>query len=108
MPRPYYISITMQWKSPFQNRVLKFALFLVIFAACWYLGRIFKFDISTYQSFLSKYPLIYSGLIFVLLYVATTTFIWFGPKDILRAAGAILFGASVSTMFVWVAKNSRQ
>ena len=89
-------------KPMINNKALKFVLFLFIFAACWYLGRVFDFDVSYYQEFLSKYPLALSGLIFVLLYVVTTTFVWFGPKDILRIASAILFGAYVSTVFVWI------
>lgn len=85
-----------------KNRALKFILFLAVLAACWYLGRIFKADVSYYQALLSKYPLALSGLIFVLLYVGTTTFVWLGPKDVLRISGAVLFGAYVSTVFVWV------
>jgi len=92
----------MDRKSSPDRKALKFVFFLVILAVCWYLGRIFKFDISYYQTLLSKYPLALSGLIFVLLYVGTTTFIWFGPKDILRISSAILFGPYVSTAFVWV------
>ncbi len=84
------------------KKVLKFILFLIILIACWFLGRIFKVDIASYQSFLSEFPLFLSGLIFVVLYVGTTTFIWFGPKDVLRISSAILFGAVVSTVFVWI------
>ena len=86
------------------QRVVKFDLFLLILAACWSLGRIFKVDIAYYQSLLAQYPLALSGLIFVLLYVVTTTVVWLGPKDVLRISGAILFGATVSTIFVWVSE----
>lgn len=89
-------------RSLANRRVLKFALFLFILAACWYLGRVFKVDVSYYQDFLSRYPLALSGLVFVLLYVVTTSFLWFGPKDVLRIASAILFGAYISTVFVWI------
>ena len=92
----------MSWKRLIDNKALKFSLFLMILAVCWYFGRIFKFDISTYQSFLSKFPVVLSGFIFVALYVGTTTFIWFGPKDVLRISSAILFGATISTVFVWI------
>ncbi len=84
------------------NKVLKFILFLIVLAVCWYLGRVFDVDVAYYQGILARYPLALSGLIFVVLYVVTTTFIWFGPKDVLRIASAILFGAYVSTVFVWV------
>lgn len=92
----------MNWKLLLNNKVLKFGLFLIILTACWYLGRVFKVDVSAYQTFLSRFPLTLSGLIFVLLYVGTTTFIWFGPKDVLRISSAILFGATISTVFVWI------
>jgi len=84
------------------KRVLKFVLFLIILTTCWYLGRIFKIDVTSYQDFFSEYPLTLSGLIFVVLYVGTTTFVWFGPKDVLRISSAFLFGAFVSTVFVWI------
>ncbi|MCK4882926.1 MAG: TVP38/TMEM64 family protein, partial [Candidatus Omnitrophica bacterium] len=84
------------------NKVLKFILFLIVLAVCWYLGRVFDVDVAYYQGILARYPLALSGLIFVVLYVVTTTFIWFGPKDVLRISSAILFGAYVSTVFVWV------
>ena len=45
-----------------------------------------------------------SGTIFVCLYVAITTFVWFGPKDVFRILGAILFGPLVSTIFVFIAE----
>jgi len=92
----------MSWKHLLNNKALKFSFFLILLTACWYLGRVFKFEVATYQTFLSKFPVAFSGLIFVLLYVGTTTFVWFGPKDVLRISSAILFGATTSTVFVWV------
>ena len=86
----------------FRNKFFKFILFLGILSGCWYLGRIFKVDVPYYQTLLSQYPLMLSGFIFILLYVATTTFIWFGPKDILRIASAVLFGAVVSSFLIWI------
>jgi len=92
----------MSWKITFHNKALKFTLLLAILLACWYLGRIFKIDIASYQTLFSSFPIAISGLIFVLLYVCMTTFIWFGPKDVLRIFSAIFFGAIVSTIFVWI------
>lgn len=88
-------------KSAVNSKALKFVLLLAILAVCWYLGRVFDMDVADYQKFLSRFPLAVSGLAFVLLYVVTTTFVWFGPKDVLRIASAILFGAYISTVFVW-------
>jgi len=92
----------MDWKTLSRNKACKFTLFLAILVACWYFGRIFKVDVPYYQDLLSNYPVVISGIIFVLLYVGTTTFIWFGPKDVLRISSAIFFGAFVSTVFVWI------
>ena len=92
----------MEKRPLIQNQAFKFVLFLIIFAACWYGGRVFHVDVPYYQKILAQYPLAISGLIFVLLYVATTTFVWFGPKDVLRISSAILFGPYVSTVFVWI------
>jgi len=45
----------MNTQLPANKRVLKFILFLTIFSACWYLGRIFKVDVASYQDFLSRF-----------------------------------------------------
>lgn len=92
----------MRFEIMSNKKVLKFILFLVIFATCWYLGRVFKFDGAAFQVLLLGYPLVFSGSIFVVLYVGTTTFVWFGPKDVLRISSAILFGGVVSAVFVWI------
>lgn len=92
----------MGFKSLMNKKFLKFIFFLIILATCWYLGRVFKIDVSSIRNILSGYPLFLSGSIFVVLYVGTTTFIWFGPKDVLRISSAILFGPLVSTIFVWI------
>ncbi len=92
----------MSAQTAVNKKFLKFIIFLAIFLACWYLGRVFKFDVALYRELLSGFPLLLSGLIFVVLYVGTTTFIWFGPKDVLRISSAILFGTVVSTIFVWI------
>lgn len=83
------------------KKLFKFSLLIVILALCWYLGRVFKGDVGYYQNLLAQYPLVLSGLIFVLLYVCTTTFVWLGPKDVLRISSAVLFGGTVSAVFVW-------
>lgn len=92
----------MSFKLLNNKKVLKFIFFLIIFATCWYLGRIYKVDVAFIRDLLSGYSLLLSGSIFVVLYVGTTTFIWFGPKDVLRISSAILFGPLVSTVFVWI------
>lgn len=87
------------------NRTLRFIGLVLILIIGLYLGRIFKLDVELLREYLARFPLILSGLIFVVLYVVSTTFIWFGPKDVLRITSAVLFGATVSTVFVWVAET---
>jgi len=87
-----------------KNTTLNFVVFILILVICWVLGRVFHFNAETFRKVLAQYPIALSGIIFVVLYVLTTTFIWFGPKDVFRIAGAILFGGYVSTIFVWIAE----
>jgi len=91
-------------QKPQHNPALRFILLLLILIFCWLLGRYFQFDGASLRTSLAQYSIILSGVIFIFLYVLTTTFIWFGPKDIFRIAGAILFGAVASTLFVWIAE----
>ena len=82
------------------RRTSQFLFFIFIIITCLLLGRFFNLDIDYYQSFFARYPPAVSGFIFVFLYVVTTTFVWLGPKDVLRLIGAILFGPYGSTVFV--------
>jgi len=87
-----------------RNNKNRFILLIVFILACWFLGRYFKLDLEYYRNFLSQFPLALSGLLFIAIYVFTTTFVWFGPKDILRLSSAILFGGTISTVFVTIAE----
>lgn len=80
----------------------KFILLILILVAVWgILGQHIHIDIESYRQRLTRYPLVLSGLIFVVLYVVSTTLVLVGPKDVLRIMSAILFGPYVSTVFVW-------
>ncbi|MCD4779897.1 MAG: VTT domain-containing protein [Candidatus Omnitrophica bacterium] len=65
------------------------------------MSRFFYLDTKFYSDLLTRFPIWLSGLIFIVLYVVLTFFIWFGPKDVLRIASALLFGAYVSTILLW-------
>ena len=80
----------------------KILLFIGIIVLCWLLSRYFSISLSDIRIYLSRFPIILSGVIFVFLYVGVTTLVWFGPKDVLRVAAAMFFGAYVSTVFVWL------
>ncbi len=70
----------------------------------WYLGSQFSYDIELLKQKLESHPKPVSGAIFIVLYVVLTSIFWFGPKDILRVSGALLFGAAVSSIFIWIAE----
>ncbi len=85
------------------NNSISFLTLLLILFFCWLLGRYFCIDTDRIRNFLLKFPLIYSAIAFVLLYVVITFFIWFS-KDIFRVAGAVIFGAYLSTLLVYLAE----
>ena len=85
-----------------QNKTFQFCILIALLFVFIFVGRYFNFDVERCREVLSKFPIVLSGLIFVVAYVVTTTFIWMGPKDVFRVVGAILFGAYVSTVFVWI------
>jgi uncharacterized membrane protein YdjX (TVP38/TMEM64 family) len=87
------------------SKTFKFLTLVLVLAACWLLGRFFSVEIEQYQTLLSKYPLILSGLIFVVLYVVVTFFVLFGAKDAFRVTAAVFFGSYVSTILVWLAES---
>lgn len=82
---------------------LKFLVLLLGLVLLFFIGRFFHFDATSLQSYLKKFPLYYCGLIFVILYVIVTFFIWLS-KDVFRFSAAILFGATLSTLLIWLAE----
>lgn len=87
-----------------QNPQIKFILFVLLLILCWALGQFFHINEVNVKSWLLRYPLALSGAIFVVLYVGLTFFIWF-TKDLLRIAGAYVFGAFLSTFLIWIAES---
>ncbi|MBU4333952.1 MAG: VTT domain-containing protein [Candidatus Omnitrophica bacterium] len=94
----------MNIKQILSNKTLSFLLFIGFLSMCFIFGKIFEFDIDSMRKFLSSFPIFLSGIIFVVLYVVLTSFIWFGPKDVFRIASAVLFGAYTSTILVWISE----
>lgn len=86
-----------------QNRV-KFLIFIIALILIWYLGSFFHPDSGQIENYLKRFPLIYSGIIFILLYCLVTFFIWLS-KDVFRFIAAIVFGAYISTLFIWAAET---
>jgi uncharacterized membrane protein YdjX (TVP38/TMEM64 family) len=80
--------------------------FIILIAALlilWYLGSFFNIDTKALQRSLEGYPLFFSGILFILLYVAVTFFVFFS-KDLFWLMGAVLFGAYYSTLFIWASE----
>ncbi len=89
-------------RAEYQDRI-KFLIFVVALALFWLLSRHFHIEPDSAENFFRKIPLLYSGAIFIILYVIVTFFIWFS-KDVFRVVAAVLFGAYISTVFVFIAE----
>lgn len=70
----------------------------------WLLGRYLKVDAEAIQRSLEGFPLIYSALIYIALYVIVSFFVFFS-KDLFWLIGAILYGPFVSTLFICIAET---
>lgn len=104
-PLPFvFVCPSQKMNKNFFDKNIRFIFFIFIIFGAWLLGRFFNIDIEQYRSALSPYPLFLSGIVFIGIYVITTTLIWFGPKDILRLVAAIFYGPFYSTVFVWLAE----
>ncbi len=77
-------------------------LILILLAGCFLaLSPFIHIDQQVCQDYLKRFPVFWSALIFIFLYVGLTFLVWVGPKDVLRVAGAFLFGPYLSTVIVW-------
>jgi uncharacterized membrane protein YdjX (TVP38/TMEM64 family) len=82
-----------------KTNFLFFFIFVIIFI---FAGRFFHFDPEHSRQFFSQYSPFWSGVVFLLLYVVGTFFIWFGPKDVLRVAALFIFGVMQSTVLIYI------
>jgi len=80
----------------------KFFIFFLLMTMFVVVGQRLDFDPQQSQQFLATHSPVLSSLIFIFLYVVGTFFIWFGPKDVLRVASAVVFGALWSSLLVYV------
>ena len=86
----------------FNRTGVKMGIFLLFIICGFVLSQMFVMDLDDFKETLNSYPKIFAGIVFVVIYVVSTMAILFGPKDVLRIAGAIIFGPYVSSAFVWV------
>jgi len=78
---------------------LKFLLLVMCLLVLWHAGRYLHIDTQGLESSLNRFPFVYSGMIYVFLYVIITFFIFFS-KDIFWIAAAVAYGAYLSTLLI--------
>ncbi len=80
---------------------IKFLFLVICIILFWYLGKFIRIDTGALEESLGKSPLVYSGMVYVALYVIITFFIFFA-KDIFWIAGAIVYGPYLSTLLIFI------
>jgi uncharacterized membrane protein YdjX (TVP38/TMEM64 family) len=88
----------------FSNPTIKFIIFIILAIVFLSLGKIFSFDTEPYRDYLSQFPLLLSGAIFIVLYCSLSFIIWIGPKDIFKIVGVAIYGPYLSTFLIWIAE----
>lgn len=86
-----------------RKKKIEFLILIIALSLFWYLGRYFRIDTEALQRSLARFPLFYSGILFVILYVIVTFFVWLS-KDVFKLIAAVLFGAYLSTLLIWIAE----
>lgn len=89
--------------NPLKTSRGQFLLLVLIVLFLVWMGTLFHFDDKPLADFFRRIPLLLSGVIFVVVYVGITFFVWFA-KDILKVVGAVAFGPYWSTLFIWLAE----
>ncbi|MBF0384518.1 MAG: TVP38/TMEM64 family protein [Candidatus Omnitrophica bacterium] len=82
----------------------KFIVFLIVLAVWIALGIFFRVDLSGFKQYLDSLPLWASGVIFIVSYVTLTFIVLIGPKDVFKIIAALIYGAYISTAFVYAAE----
>jgi len=83
-----------------KNRI-KFLVLIISLILLWYLGRFLRIDTEVLQKSLGRFPALYSGIVYVVLYVIVTFFVFFS-KDIFWIEGALVYGPYLSTLLVYI------
>lgn len=82
---------------------VEFLALILLFILLYYLGRNLSFRPETVRMLLGDVPLLVSCLLYVVLYVIVTFFVFFS-KDVFWIAGALIFGPYLSALLVWLAE----
>lgn len=83
------------------NNKLKFLFLISLLVLLWYLGRFLHIDTESLGRSLKGVSLLYSGIVYIFLYVVVTFFIFFS-KDIFWIQGALMFGPYISALLVYI------
>ena len=86
----------------YKNKI-KFLVLIISLILLWYLGRFLRIDTEALGKSLSRFPILYSAILYVVFYVIITFFVFFS-KDIFWVAGAVVFGAILSTLLVYISE----
>lgn len=82
---------------------IEFLALIAILFLLWYLGGYLHIDTASLQKSLRGFPLVYSALIFIVLYVVISFFVFFS-KDIFWITSAVLFGPFYSALFIFISE----
>ncbi len=90
-------------KQLFKRPETRFVIFLGLIVGFMVLGNMYSIDADKIDAYFEKVPLAYSSALFVVFYVVGTFFLWH-LKDPLKIVGAIIFGATISTVLIYIAE----
>lgn len=79
----------------------QFCILIIVLAALIGIGILFDFDQAKWVEYFRQFSHPWAGIFFVAVYVGLTFVVWFA-KDLLRIAGAMVFGPYWSTVFIWI------
>lgn len=86
-----------------EKHEIEFLILVLVIASLWFFGRFLHIDTQAIEKNLMAFPLVYSSILYIALYVIITFFIFFS-KDVFWLMGAVLFGAALSTLFICIAE----
>ncbi len=86
------------------RRDFSFAVLVISLLVIWYLGRYIHLDIDAIRAGLTKFPLLAGAVIYVLLYVVVTFFVFFS-KDLFWILAALFFGPYLATLLICIAET---
>lgn len=86
-----------------EKHEIEFLILVLVIASLWFFGRFLHIDTQAIEKNLMAFPFVYSSILYIVLYVIITFFIFFS-KDVFWLMGAVLFGAALSTLFICIAE----